>query len=184
MLEPEDRLVIPHRLRHLIWTAYTGEERDIVRLYGLDRVVGLDIRTLPLVKELCRRQRFVAGEVESWGVAAAGTPGMTYAVCSCTCSKAGSSNATRTRGVSRGKRKFCNFLDAILDRSITMVFLRVRGLCTRGFIHARTTQVQVDCVMQRRRGIFGFRYCVIFVPSAPSIGHELLRSPGPINPAT
>jgi carbamoyltransferase len=65
----EDRFVIPHPLRYLICTEYSGEERDIVRLYGLYRIVELEIGALPLVEELCRSQRFVAGEVGSWGLA-------------------------------------------------------------------------------------------------------------------
>jgi hypothetical protein len=58
-----------HPLRHLVGTAYNGEERDIVRLYGLHRVVELEIGALPLVEELCHRRRFVAHEAESWGLA-------------------------------------------------------------------------------------------------------------------
>ena len=65
----DDRLVMRHPLRHLVGTAYVGEERDIVRLYGLHRGVELEIDALPLVEELCHRRRFVAGEVESWGLA-------------------------------------------------------------------------------------------------------------------
>lgn len=65
----DDRLVVRHPLRYLVGTAYNGEERDIVRLYGLHRVVELEIGALPLVAELCDRRRFVAGEAESWGLA-------------------------------------------------------------------------------------------------------------------
>lgn len=65
----DDRLVMRHPLRYLVGTAYNGEERDIVRLYGLHRVVELEIGALPLVVELCQRRCFVAREAESWGLA-------------------------------------------------------------------------------------------------------------------
>lgn len=68
-IEAEDCLVICHPLRHLVCTEYSGEDRDIVRLYGLHRIVELEIGALPLVEELCRRRRFVAGEASGWGIA-------------------------------------------------------------------------------------------------------------------
>ena len=64
----DDCFITGHPLRYLVGTAYDGEERDIVRLYGLHRVVELEIGALPLVVELCHRRRFIAGEVENWGL--------------------------------------------------------------------------------------------------------------------
>jgi carbamoyltransferase len=68
-VRPDDRFVMRHPLRYLVGTADDGEARDIVRLYGLQRIVELEIGPLPLIEELCRRRSFVASEVESWGLA-------------------------------------------------------------------------------------------------------------------
>lgn len=68
-IKAEDRIVICHPLRHLVCTEYSGEEREIVRLYGLHRIVELEIGALPLVEELCRRRRFIAREASGWGIA-------------------------------------------------------------------------------------------------------------------
>jgi carbamoyltransferase len=68
-IQPEDRFFIRYQMYYRIWTANDGRERDIVHLYGLHRIIALELGALPLVEHLCRHRSFVAHEAVTWGLA-------------------------------------------------------------------------------------------------------------------